>query len=369
MKKTVLIAAAAFATVFAFSPCFAQSSDVERAILRYDLKEIGASGMPAADSTRVPDTEKKPIDVIDLIFRRAGKKEKKIINQILKTGEETGILTREKIQRQLGSFNVAAAENLYNTLRSLRISGKGLKGVETALQSLAMIDEQLKKTGVKSSESGKLSFFAGLTRDRLADVIEEPERKRELREAALQNYQQTISSLENDEAVASLEKVADAKERSATLTGEFGGIVPLARAKGNSKVFITSDYGVRIHPVKKIKRFHAGIDIAGWKCDGWEVYSIGPGRVVKSGWEAGYGYSVVVSHEVEGNSWFTRYAHLKKKKRATSGKLVKTGDVIGYCNNSGVSTGAHLHFEVREKSAFGATNDPKKFLPVIEMIK
>jgi len=63
---------------------------------------------------------------------------------------------------------------------------------------------------------------------------------------------------------------------------------------------------------------------------------------------------------------FTRYAHLQKKSRLPVGRLVKSGDLLGYCNNTGVSTGAHLHFEVREASASGETLDPKGFLPQID---
>jgi len=48
------------------------------------------------------------------------------------------------------------------------------------------------------------------------------------------------------------------------------------------------------------------------------------------------------------------------------GRLVKSGDLLGYCNNTGVSTGAHLHFEVREASASGETLDPKGFLPPVD---
>lgn len=145
--------------------------------------------------------------------------------------------------------------------------------------------------------------------------------------------------------------------------------MPLAPESGKGKVVMTSDYGLRVHPVSKVKRFHSGVDLAGWKCDGWTVMAIGPGRVVKSGWEGGYGYAVVVSHDLDGGALYTRYAHLGKAGRIATGVVVKPGDKVGNCNNSGVSTGSHLHFEVRKDSASGPTTDPKSYLPAVEMLK
>ncbi len=189
------------------------------------------------------------------------------------------------------------------------------------------------------------------------------------RSGAIEHYQNTIKNLAGQSDPASQEKVEDASERTVSLQEGMGKTIPVKPIKGNSVAVITSDYGTRIHPVKKVRRFHSGVDLAGWKCNGWKVLAAGPGRVIKSGWETGYGYAVVISHEIDGKTWFTRYAHLKKANRISSGKLVKTGDLVGYCNNSGISTGAHLHFEVREDAPGGNTHDPKLFLPEIEVIK
>lgn len=350
---------------------FGQSADVEKATLYYDLSVIAAppdSAPPVASDTST-GTKLPATDVLSMIIDRVGKKEKKIINKVLEVGEQTGVLKREELAKRLGKINVPAIMGLYENIRSLKISGLDLKKVEKIRETLAQIDVQLKEAGIRPKEFGKLSFFAGLARDQLANTTSDPKVKENLRASAVQNYQDTITTLADEKDPGSQEKVADATERQVTLQNEFGKNVPLAPAKGAGKALITSDFGIRTHPVKKTRRFHQGIDLAAWKCTGWPVKAVGPGRVVRSGWENGYGYSVVVSHMVEDRNLFTRYGHLKKAGRIASGKIVKNGDLLGYCNNSGISTGAHLHFEIREKSMSGITHDPKPFLPEIGLLK
>ncbi|PKL47575.1 MAG: hypothetical protein CVV42_12650, partial [Candidatus Riflebacteria bacterium HGW-Riflebacteria-2] len=235
--------------------------------------------------------------------------------------------------------------------------------------TLAEIDAALVGKGLSSREAGDLAFFAGLARDRLAVQAADRREKERLRREASANYQQSVDQLSGENDLPSREKVADARERIAGLNYEFGNLLPLVPAKGNGKVFMTSDYGMRVHPVSKVRRFHAGIDLAGWKCDGWPVVAIGPGRIISSGWNGGYGYAVVVAHNLDDRTLFTRYAHLHKAGRPRIGAVVKPGDRVGLCNNTGVSTGSHLHFEIRRNSESGPTTDPKSYLPAIEKQK
>lgn len=355
---------------FSAAACSAQIADVEKATLKYDLNMPTAPVVANAPVDKTGETTgQKHADLVDLILEKAGKKEKKVIEKILQTGEQTGLLTREKITRQLGNINVSAVAGLYESLRSLKLSGFNLKRIENIRETLMQIETQLKQTGIKTRDFGNLSFMAGLAKERLGTHAADDTEKETLRQSAQAHYQNTIVSLAAEKDVVSTDRVEDAKERSAVLTETFGRIIPVAPAKGKSVAVITSDYGPRIHPVKKTKRFHSGIDLAGWKCDGWRVSAIGPGRVVKSAWETGYGYSVIVSHEIENKTLFSRYAHLKKSGRAKTGTIVKPGDLLGYCNNSGISTGAHLHFEIRDSAITGKTLDPKAFIPKVEMLK
>ncbi len=87
-------------------------------------------------------------------------------------------------------------------------------------------------------------------------------------------------------------------------------------------------------------RQHQGIDFAAKM--GTPVYAASPGIVSHSGWETGYGKSVVVDH---GNGVVTRYAHCSKVLAKPGDKIAK-GGLIAKVGSTGHSTGPHLHFEV-----------------------
>jgi len=87
---------------------------------------------------------------------------------------------------------------------------------------------------------------------------------------------------------------------------------------------------------------HPGLDIAG--PEGNSVFATDSGVVVYAGWsEYGYGYLIVLDH---GTGWQSAYAHLSAVG-VGCGQSVAQGTVIGAVGNTGNSTGAHLHFELR----------------------
>ena len=105
---------------------------------------------------------------------------------------------------------------------------------------------------------------------------------------------------------------------------------------------ITSYYGYRYHPILHFTRFHAGIDIgAGW---GSPIVAAGDGQVIGAGWSGGYGREVQIAH---GGGLVSLYGHMSEIV-AQPGSFVKEGQLIGYVGSSGLSTGPHLHFEVRQ---------------------
>ena len=104
-----------------------------------------------------------------------------------------------------------------------------------------------------------------------------------------------------------------------------------------------SGYGVRIDPIHKTTKFHAGMDFSA--SPGTPVYATGDGVVVKAGWETGYGNTIEVNH---GFGYLTRYAHLSAYKVRPGQKVVR-GEVIGAVGSTGKSTGPHLHYEVHVK--------------------
>jgi murein DD-endopeptidase MepM/ murein hydrolase activator NlpD len=105
---------------------------------------------------------------------------------------------------------------------------------------------------------------------------------------------------------------------------------------------ITSYFGNRYHPILHFTRFHAGVDIgAGW---GSPIVAAADGQVVSAGWSGGYGREVEIAH---GGGVVSLYGHMSEIV-ASPGSFVRRGQVIGYVGSSGLSTGPHLHFEVRQ---------------------
>jgi len=104
-----------------------------------------------------------------------------------------------------------------------------------------------------------------------------------------------------------------------------------------------SGYGMRIDPIYKTAKFHAGMDFSA--NIGTPIYATGNGTVIKAGWESAYGNLIKVDH---GFGYVTWYAHLSKVKVRVGQKVVR-GEVIGEVGNTGKSTGPHLHYEVHVK--------------------
>jgi hypothetical protein len=105
---------------------------------------------------------------------------------------------------------------------------------------------------------------------------------------------------------------------------------------------VTSYFGYRYHPILHFTRFHAGIDIgAGW---GSPIVAAADGQVVGAGWAGGYGREVQIAH---GAGIVSLYGHMSEIV-AQPGSFVRAGQLIGYVGSSGLSTGPHLHFEVRQ---------------------
>lgn len=117
---------------------------------------------------------------------------------------------------------------------------------------------------------------------------------------------------------------------------------------------ISSPYGPRIHPIYRVSSFHAGIDLA--VPEGTRICAAASGRVVTAGWEGGYGFLVVLDH---GEGYTTYYAHLSQL-HVSVGQFVEIGQTIALSGNTGLSTGPHLHFEIRRD---GVPVDPLLYLP------
>jgi murein DD-endopeptidase MepM/ murein hydrolase activator NlpD len=106
---------------------------------------------------------------------------------------------------------------------------------------------------------------------------------------------------------------------------------------------ISSSFGRRRHPILGYNRMHKGIDFAVPR--GTPVMAAGGGVVTQAGYAAGFGNLVVISHT---NGYSTAYGHLSRfAQGVTRGARVRQGQIVAYSGSTGLSTGPHLHYEVR----------------------
>ena len=166
--------------------------------------------------------------------------------------------------------------------------------------------------------------------------------------AAMENTQNEIDSM-----VAELEAQRLA---SAGGAGTTGGTVSMAGSFGwptPSCTYITSKFGPRYHPVTgAYQSTHAGLDIGA--AAGAEITASAAGTVSCAGVKGGYGNCVMIDH---GGGYYTLYGHMSSIA-VSYGQSVAQGDVIGYVGSTGVTTGPHLHFEIRIN---GACTDPATY--------
>jgi len=104
-----------------------------------------------------------------------------------------------------------------------------------------------------------------------------------------------------------------------------------------------------VHPVLGTPQWHHGQDICAPY--GTEVYATGSGRVIKAGWEGGFGNCIIIDH---GYGYQSTYGHLSSIKVAV-GTDVKRGDLIGLTGSTGTSSGPHLHYQI---DLFGQFKNP-----------
>jgi murein DD-endopeptidase MepM/ murein hydrolase activator NlpD len=109
-----------------------------------------------------------------------------------------------------------------------------------------------------------------------------------------------------------------------------------------------SSFGIRRHPILGYTKMHTGVD---WAAPtGTPIYAAGNGVVEKVGWESGYGKFVLIRHN---NGYESAYGHMSAYARATEeGKRVRQGQVIGFVGSTGLSTGSHVHYEIRVNGRF-----------------
>lgn len=207
-----------------------------------------------------------------------------------------------------------------------------------SLEQLVLLDQQRESRVADLWEVERLRLEAASQLAVVEDVVSGVQ-------VQIQAYRQEKEGLEED-AAALAKEIAYRKVllqralRPGRLAWPMDGLV-------------SSGYGWRIHPILNRRIFHNGIDLRG--ATGTPVRAAGSGRVIMAQWWSGYGNSVVIQH---GGDVTSIYAHLSRFGTSL-GRDVNEGEVIGYVGCTGLCTGPHLHFEVRES---GAPVNPIRYL-------
>jgi len=182
--------------------------------------------------------------------------------------------------------------------------------------------------------------------------------KRELGKGGNSKKYNHFANLDHGEAAIEIaKKIEELEARLVAQSVSYDSVIAMAESKelmlssipsiqpihNEDLTRIASGFGMRLHPVYKIMKMHAGIDFTA--DTGTEIFAAGDGVVEKTERMSGYGQIVIVNH---GFGYKTRYAHCSAYN-CKPGQKVKRGDVIAYVGNTGISTGPHLHYEVHYK--------------------
>jgi murein DD-endopeptidase MepM/ murein hydrolase activator NlpD len=219
-------------------------------------------------------------------------------------------------------------------MRALQEAGEG---VRVQRQQIAALRElrasELRLVTVKRDQVSTLHRVIAVRSVRLDAQIREQQTSLQDVQASKAEYLRQQRLLEQD-----------SRRIAALLGGRTGGTASVSKGNMVWPVSgpISSPFGWRTHPVYKDRRFHAGIDIAAPM--GQPIAAAASGTVISAGMRSGYGNMVVVDH---GGGLATVYAHMSSIG-AREGASLAQGQQLGRVGCTGVCTGPHLHFEVRQ---------------------
>lgn len=228
-------------------------------------------------------------------------------------------------------------EEMFKKVHMLQLISQYDQELMASLEQKRLEIEELK--AVKESEEA----YAAQQLEESLKAIQDLEISRSKATEKVQQTQQSLAQIEKAED--QLEK--EAQELTALIkklssSGSYSGGIMQWPTPGYTG--ISSNYGYRIHPILKVRKFHGGIDINAPQ--GAYIHAAASGKVIWSGWRSGgSGNTVIIDH---GGGITTLYLHIMNGGLLVKeGQKVNAGDVIAKVGSTGLSTGPHLHFEVR----------------------
>ncbi|HLR92662.1 MAG TPA: peptidoglycan DD-metalloendopeptidase family protein, partial [Atopostipes sp.] len=217
-------------------------------------------------------------------------------------------------------------------------------------------DKLLSKQRDVASQTEKISNQMKAERERIA--AEKARKEEEARKAAEAQRQAQLAAQREAEKKKQVQTASSSASSSSSTSASTPAPAPNPAPSNSggwvrpSGGYVTSEYGYRFHPVHKVNRLHAGIDIGG----GGPIVAAKSGTVIAASYHFSLGYHVRIDH---GGGLTTVYGHMKPDLRVSAGQSVSAGQRIGTMGTTGTSTGVHLHFEVRQN---GAPQNPRNYV-------
>jgi murein DD-endopeptidase MepM/ murein hydrolase activator NlpD len=287
----------------------------------------------ALTSANIADTHDMVVTQAVELFKRGGGQ--------IKTAFDYASVQEAALALKYGSSVLEDTNRALDVLEELRNQEE--QQVELIEEQKATLNDQLGRLATAQNQA-----------ETQRTLVEENKKKVEAelvnQQAALQLIKNDIRAFELD--VDGLEAEQEGLIKLLEEQQSQGGIAPGELFRPLNPFRIVSSYGPRLHPILGYTRTHAGIDLDG--DSGQEIAAAATGRIIFAGVRGGYGNTVIIDH---GGGMATLYAH-QSRIAVSYGQDVRVGTVIGYVGSTGLSTGPHLHLEVRIN---GAHTDPAPY--------
>ncbi|MCL1884037.1 MAG: peptidoglycan DD-metalloendopeptidase family protein [Defluviitaleaceae bacterium] len=262
-----------------------------------------------------------------------------MIDVLFQARSISDFLIRWEYIRAVAQFDRDLLERIQQVENEIAASIEDLSRWSFLMEDL-QFQYQLNMENLEFLISEQAAWFERLAENEelLAELLQIAEYEQRMVESAFGEIQAQLRREENEAARQRAANAAAAHnanlERLNNFDGKFYWPIP---ASGR----ITSGFGMRMHPILRTNRMHSGIDVGA--PTGTRLYAAAEGYVRFAGWSGGYGNTVIIDH---GNGYSTLYAH-NSRNRVTTGQFVSRGQHIADVGSTGMSTGPHLHFEVR----------------------
>lgn len=273
------------------------------------------------------------------------------LQMFIESDDLLDFLNRQSYYNVMIEKDRALIEEVQNLKTDLEIKKKAQLENQTSYEQL-LAEKEAMITKLENNED-YLSSLSDTTKkmiDNLEDQEEEMDRESEALKSKIKKLQDEEEAARNQASSSSSSNSSKPNTSNNNQTSYEGGNMLWPAASGT---YISSYFGMRMHPIYHYMRMHNGIDIPA--PGGSNILAAESGTVIEATYNGGYGNYIVIYH---GNGISTLYAH-SSRLIASVGDYVTRGQVIALVGTTGNSTGNHLHFEVRID---GAVQNPLNYL-------